>query len=420
MIPSDLGMGDDLAPAMGDLASPSSIVIVLIRVKLCWMLCYLLGRWGRRVCTSFIAGTLQSTPQVPRDINPVWKHTFTFTQLGRGDVLRLTLRDTGLLSSEHFAGTFGPKLVATATLKAKEDFEGYLEMVPIRDGFGEPVLKLVARFPGYNFTASLPAQGTTAAVREALSMTSPTLAVGMSGGAASAPVAAAVPDQATMAQQAFHSAPLPAEDTSADMPSCVGLPCSYAPALQPEPAAVGMSGGGGGSPQPEPAVVGMSGGAKEPQVEMSGGAPAGVGMSGGALAGVGMSGGDPSPWASYKMSSSSQPSSSPFFIDDWVFNLAKPNLILQKLAKMQDDDTEGMFPVGGFRNYNCWAAGFQLLPGDWGPEHIWGPFPRELLPESLPDVLARMELLWQDPLAQGWCAGVGVLVKLLQHMTARR
>ena len=387
---------------------------------------------------------MQSTPQVPRDINPVWKHTFTFTQLGRGDVLRLSLRDTGLLSSEHLGG-FGPKLVATATLKAKQNLDGYIEMTPIRDGYGEPVLKVVARFPTYNFEASLPAVGTTAAVREALSMTSPTLAVGMSGGVvASAPVAAAVPDQAAMAQQAFQSAPLPAallaEDTSADMPDIVGPPCSYGPALPPEPA-VGMSGGGGGSPQPEPAVVGMSGGAPtvsqpepqvgpQPQVQMSGGAPAGVGMSGGAP-GVSQTEPvvrevgrftftpEPSPWANYTMSSSQQ-SSSPFFIDDSVFSLAPPNLILQKLAKMQDDDTKGMFPVGAFRNYNVWAAGFQQLPGDWVKEHLWGPAPKELIPDSLPDVLERMELLWQDRNAQGWCGGVGVLVKLLQHLQARR
>ena len=409
----------------------------------------MLGRWGRRVCaSSFIAGTLQSTPQVPRDINPVWKHTFTFTQLGRGDVLRLTLRDTGLLSSEHLGGTFGPKLVATATLKANQNLDKYIEMTPTRDGYGEPVLKVVARFPKYDFDASLPAVGTAAAVREALSMTSPTLAVGMSGGVvASAPAAAAVPDQAAMAQQAFQSAPLPAallaEDTSADMPDTVGAPCSYGPAFPPEPA-VGMSGGGGGSPQPEPAVVGMSGGAPtvsqpepqvgpQPQVQMSGGAPAGVGMSGGAPAGVSQpqvsvvrrftftpqKSPEPSPWANYTMSPSQQ-SSSPFFIDDSVFSLAPPNLILQKLARMQDENTKGVFPVGAFRNYNVWAAGFQLLPGDWVKEHLWGPAPKELLPASLPDVLERMELLWQDRNAPGWCGGVGVLVKLLQHLQARR
>ena len=137
-----------------------------------------------------------------------------------------------------------------------------------------------------------------------------------------------------------------------------------------------------------------------------------------------MSGGtftpEPSPWANYTMSSSSQQSSSPFFIDDSVFRLAPVNMILQKLAQMQADHTKDMFPVGAFRNYNVWAAGFQQLPGDWVKEHLWGPAPKELIPDSLPDVLERMELLWQDRDARGWCGGVGVLVKLLQHLQARR
>ena len=124
--------------------------------------------------TSFLAGTRQSTPQVPREINPVWKHTLMFTQLGRRDVLRFTLRDTGLLTNEHLGGAFGPKIVATATLTVGTGFEGFLEMVPVKDGFGEPVLKLVARFPKYDRSA-LPPVGTTAAVLEALNMTQPSV-----------------------------------------------------------------------------------------------------------------------------------------------------------------------------------------------------------------------------------------------------
>ena len=112
-----------------------------------------------------IAGTAQSTPEVPRDINPVFKYTFVMSMLRRGDVLRLTMRDTGLLTGTYLYGALGPRIVATATLKAGDGFDGYLEMVPSKEGVGEPVLKLITRFPQYEDLARPPV-GSTAALVE--------------------------------------------------------------------------------------------------------------------------------------------------------------------------------------------------------------------------------------------------------------
>ena len=106
-------------------------------------------------------------------------------------------------------------------------------------------------------------------------------------------------------------------------------------------------------------------------------------------------------------------------MDDWVFQLAAPNLVLQKLLKMQEDNVKGLFPVGGLRNYNCFGCGYQQLLGDWDGQQMWGPIPDVMVPAVLPDVLERMEALWKDTTAEGWCGGVGTLVKLLQHMQAR-
>ena len=133
-----------------------------------------------------VAGTKQSTPAVPRDINPVFKYTFVMSMLRRGDVLRLTMRDTGLFASEHLGGALGPKTVATATLKAGDGFDGYLEMVPSKEGVGEPVLRVIARFPQYEDPARPPV-GSTAAVLEAMTQQAMTMPL------ASAPPAEELP-----------------------------------------------------------------------------------------------------------------------------------------------------------------------------------------------------------------------------------
>ena len=325
---------------------------------------------------SSIAGTKQSTPQVPRDINPVWKHTMMFAQLGRQDVLRFTLRDTGLFSNEHLGGAFGPKQVATATLKVGTDFEGFLEMVPARGDVGEPVLKLVARFPKYEAGCpevgvsggAFPPVGTTAAVREALEQR----------------------QQQALRQEPEvpePSAP-PAEDTSEDFPVSAKEQAQAQAQAQAQPTA------------PE---VGMSGGPEAAQAQP-------------AAPGVGMSGGPDKAWAHWK---GVQPTCSPFYIDQWVYELAAPNMILQKLLTMQTENTKGMFPVGGFRNYNCWGCGFQQLLGDWDRNHLWGPIAVNDIPKALPDVLERMELLFEDKGATGWCSDVGTLIRLLQIIKAR-
>ena len=127
-----------------------------------------------------------------------------------------------------------------------------------------------------------------------------------------------------------------------------------------------------------------------------------------------MSGG--AAWANWRGSTAS---SSPFFIDTSVYELAAPNMILQKLQKMQEDKTKGVFPVGSFRNYNVWGCGFQRLSGDWEHVHLWGPIPKEQIPAALDDVLASLELFWRDSTATGWCGDVGTLLVLLKHMKAR-
>ena len=88
---------------------------------------------------------MQSTQAVARDINPVFNCTLTMPRRERGEVLRVTLRDFGMLGST-------PKVVATATLLAGEEFTGHLEMVvsSAKRELGNPVLQLIVRWAWYD------------------------------------------------------------------------------------------------------------------------------------------------------------------------------------------------------------------------------------------------------------------------------
>ena len=110
--------------------------------------------------------------------------------------------------------------------------------------------------------------------------------------------------------------------------------------------------------------------------------------------------------------------SSPFFID--AFCQPPANLLFTYLEKLQDRNSKGVFlPSGAFRNYNCWACGYQQPLGDWDENHLWGPVPAEVMPPLLDDVLVCMQKLWEEKNSPSWHWGVGMLVKLLENVKAR-
>lgn len=307
-----------------------------------------------------MAGAAQTTPSVPREINPVWKHSLMFPMLGRGDVLRFTIRDTGLFASEHLGGTLGPRAVAQCTLKVGDDFQGYLEMLPSREGVGEPVLKVSARFLAYH-DPELPPAGVASALAEVYG---------------------------PQIQQALEPS-APAEDSTDDI-DVDKLGCGQT-----------LAGTG----------VGALGG-EQTSADM------GVGALGCELMSGGLEVADDEEvvGALLDVPEARTSSSSPFFVDEWVTQLKKPNLLLQHLHSMQEKGEKGMFPVGGFRNYNCWAAGYTRFEGDWDDKQLWGPVPKDVLPTILPDVLERMRSLKANWRAPAWTWGVGMLVKLLEHL----
>ena len=317
-----------------------------------------------------MAGAGQTTPSVPREINPVWKHSLMFPMLGRGDVLRFSVRDTGLFASEHLGGTLGPRVVAQCTLKVGDDFQGYLDMVPSKEGVGEPVLKVLARFLAYH-DPELPPAGVAAAM------------AGVYDG--------------PQARQAFAQATAPALEESTDDEATDDVDVGKLGREQ-QSAGTGVGGAGVGG-----AGVGASGAGAGMPLDSPPDSDDDGGVDGGASGGWDV----PEEFCN--------PSSSPFFVDMWVVELRKPNLLLQHLHAMQQRGEKGMFPSGAFRNYNCWAAGFDLS-GDWDEQQLWGPVPKDVLPAIMPDVLERLRKLNADRRAPAWTWGVGMLVKLLERL----
>ena len=365
-----------------------------------------------------IAGIAKhSTPTVPRDINPVFRCTFTMSMLRCGDVLRFTMRDTGLFANEHLGGKLGPRTVATATLKVGDSFEGYLEMVvpaqPI-PGVGEPVLKVKALFPQYDGNLARPPVGQTAALSEvfnsrvnqqAMQMTSMSLLP-------AAPPPEELPASMTqpLALARLAAAPLAEESSSSELPATVTQPLALAPLQSPAPAAAPLAKLQATmtrqAEDTEPAVLGPevpnSTEPAGPDVGVSG-RPAGS-SSDRCVGDVGALG--------------STNTSSPFFID--AFCQPPANLLFTYLEKLQDRNSKGVFlPSGAFRNYNCWAIGYQQPLGDWDENHMWGPIPDEKMPPLLDEVLKCMQKLWEEKNSPSWHWGVGMLVKLLENLKAR-
>ena len=281
----------------------------------------------------------------------------------------MTMRDTGLFASELLGGALGPRTVATATLKVGDGFDGYLEMVPSKETVGEPVLRVIARFPQYEDPARPPV-GSTAAIVEAMGSTVEAMGT----------TAAMLESMTQQALTTWSMVPLATAPLAEELLATIK---STEPAvLGPD---VGMSGRPAGTSGPDVGVSGL---------------PAGTSSDVGDVGALGRT-------------------SSPFYIDAWVVDLAPSNLILQYLAQMQHEHVKGMFPVGAFRNYNCWACGYQQLSGDWDEAHLWGPVPANAMPPLLDDVLVRMQKLWEEKNSPVWCWGVGMLVKFLENLKAR-
>ena len=334
---------------------------------------------------------MQSTEPMPRDVNPVFRHTFVFSSLASEDVLRVTIRDRGLFAAERFGGVIGPQVVvATCTMKVGANFDGHLDMEPCRNGYGKPVIHLVARFPEYT-AINLPPVGVTQAMTSIFETQARTMSPDITP---SAPPALICGDDVTDPPEELKASELGVPGASEES-GCGGVP------------AASEESGCGGVPE-------ASGCGGVPKASGCGGVPKASEASG-------CWNRSNSPWARGASTGASsttayQPSSSPFFVDGAVFELAPANLVLKKIFDMQQSAVKQPFPVGGFRNYNCWAVGFDRHAGDWHQSHIWGPLPDKVVPDIVNELLPRLEKLGE---ATGQPDGLRALIRLMQLLKDR-
>ena len=88
---------------------------------------------------------VKSTKHVSRDVNPMFKSTIVLEDIEE-EMSEFVVRDVGVCAQAHIGG-FGPRVVASARMRAGEDFNGYLELNPAKEipEQGPPVLQVSTR-----------------------------------------------------------------------------------------------------------------------------------------------------------------------------------------------------------------------------------------------------------------------------------
>jgi hypothetical protein len=254
-----------------------------------------------------------ATPAVQRDVNPIWKSSLVLTDVDENTLVKFVVIDMGLLSVNHLGGWIGPQTIASATLRAGEAFDGYLELSPSErvEGNGNPVLRLSANFQIVAQT-EIPTLGSTAMLVNFLQEEQP-----------SAPVMADT-------EQALRNLPIG----------------SRAEALQEQMAVSAEDLGRGVGLLEDAEPFWRSGVGRGSDVDLFGSSPDGETFRGLGVDQLGTS------------SAASASTSSRFFVDQSVFEFAPRNQTLAFLHNMQQTSRKYPFPASPGRNYNVLACGF--------------------------------------------------------------
>ena len=78
-------------------------------------------------------------------VNPTFNSQLPALQdLGPFDRVEIKVRDYGLLSAT--VGSFGPKVIASASIPVGPDFDGFLELEAVDQSYGNPVVRISVRF----------------------------------------------------------------------------------------------------------------------------------------------------------------------------------------------------------------------------------------------------------------------------------
>jgi hypothetical protein len=311
----------------------------------------------------------KTTKSVNFTVNPIFQETLHLVKLHPDDRVGFRVKDYGLLSQPTVVG-LGPRFLATASVPAGCNFEGYIELEPVKQiaDNGVPVLHVSVKFH-HQDTSPAPAPAPAPAPG------------GMSDGFC-LPFA--------LQQQALHYAPYapcaplmstgpPSEIVPASMASgtdSVGAALARVPALAGVPALAEV-----------PALAGVPALVAPPAVPLSGAV-------------------------------SASPTSSPFAIDEAVFQLCPVNQCMDHALLMQGQRVLYPFPSGSRRNYSIVGFGFDRSKNSY--HSVWKGVPADSLPENLDDVLAAFGRFAEKTDHECWCSGVPVILRLLQTWKDRR
>ena len=341
-----------------------------------------------------------SSKPVPKDVNPITSFLAVLSAVDSSDRIVIRVKDVGLWPSERLGGMVGPAIIAKASLAVGEDFEGFLEMDPIKTipNNGAPVCQIMARFSEVGGCGSLPVPGQVAAVVDTFGAAGPwSSGVPVMGSTPADDTEASAPPLQT--SQALFFGPEAAaaeqeevdEKKTADASSCgpstsSGVPesTSCGPAEHPEPQSASC--GPAEPPEPQSASCGS-----ESKSASSG--------------------------AQESKSSRPLSSNSAFFVELGAFAFNEPvETIQDRLMDEQEGKRCGPYPFLPDRNYNVLAAGFSMV----SRKHtcVWNDASAALLPDDkvVDPVLAQLAKL--APGHDHWCLGVPVLVSFVETIKA--
>ena len=312
-----------------------------------------------------------STVPVRRDVNPLINAMLIMEGMEENDRLEIRIKDFGMFAETHALGMVGPQVLASGHLLVGQDFEGYMELKPLKwlALNGPPVLQLKVRWAKLGDATGLPSLGSTSLL--------------------------------VNAWQAMATQPQSQPGIGVPVTAGSGVPVASAPGLQvggersgvpvgvgsgvPECFDISSEPAGSGNRTPDPSVLGDGG---------AGDDAAGFGVP-----------------VSQRGSTSSV-----FHIEDAVFNFCKPNDCLRQINAMQfKGGSVYPFPVTPACNYAALGAGFDVDAG----EHmaLWGPVGDRDMPQGLDEVHDVMERFAVNGQSNAhWCSGVLVCLAWLKAL----
>ena len=95
-----------------------------------------------------LGGQSNCTVPVKRDVNPTINALCILNDMEETDVLKVLVKDIGMFSEVQALGMVGPQVIASTTIRVKQEVDGYLELTPIKwlALNGPPVIQLKVKW----------------------------------------------------------------------------------------------------------------------------------------------------------------------------------------------------------------------------------------------------------------------------------